>query len=1004
MKPARDPEELMREFAAVTAIARAPRLRLTSGRPSTNLVTGLVGAAAVVLVVAVAVLGSRLPGPILPGPSPTAAAQSTAAADATTLPSPPAPSMTPAEPAESHFPEPTPLADANSINGWSPDGRFLVVQGESGFQVLDGSGVPQWGVRAWDVGWLDSDTLVANGSGVPGVDGPVRLYNTQGDETGALDGVFEGITVATGQNVLAVTHPVQSDELPHGATHSVWDGRTLSEVRPGRPLAWSQDATLLAVLLPNGAPSRPGFGGTVALVDRSGARVLELAGWQSSSVSRFEFSPDGKRLAGCMTRADENAFKRLVVVEVETGQVAEVGRECGYFAWSEEPALYSWGLGAPVRWTPEGGTSDVHGITEEYASTVPSAGGNLAYWSNGGTTLRLYIGRTEQEHELPGRILQADWRPDGSSLAVLSDGPNGLRLLTPAPPTQPPVVNLPGEWRTLPPSPIDDGRRTTSVWTGSEFIVWGAAGLADGAAYNPTTNTWRRLPDGPPGPASYMVAFWTGEVVIAWHGGIPDRPDEPDGGIYDPATDTWSRISPSPLDSDYGQGASWTGTELLVLTRDMRAAAYKPVTNSWRDLPSPPLPSGGVEADWTGNEWLVVGFGTNPDAGGATAAFEPLSSTWTVLAPSGLGSTNDTRRAVWTGDSWLWPYGLESIVYDRAADEWRADARGCGIDAVSAVVSGSLVVSRGGAYDLDTGICYQMPPPPSSAEGLGENPAFAWTGSEMLVWGGSSGTGDTTTTDGAAFRPSIPLQPEPEPSIANCTTLVMPDPLGELDTNLSVEEGLLEIVAYGTGGDSPARVQVEFLDPSCLQHPVLGRLIDHALAAALESPEDTLNCNSFRGLLASGTVGYQGQPIDPGTVDSYINRWCYSDDAGVEILCMIVWVVDQPLGDFPRTLSWQVFMSGRGGEFIDWAEITVAGANDGEPERLDYIAEEGFVLGLREFGPLTASSFLVKMRSGEVIDAMGEFRRALYEQTVNTGLEYGVPNGIYRRVFSTCPG
>jgi hypothetical protein len=305
----------------------------------------------------------------------------------------------------------------------------------------------------------------------------------------------------------------------------------------------------------------------------------------------------------------------------------------------------------------------------------------------------------------------------------------------------------------LPASPLEDGGDTTAVWTGSEFIVWGTAGLADGAAYDPATDTWRPLPDGPRGPARYMAAVWTGDVVVAWHGGRPAAPGDPDGGIYDPATDSWSPISPGPLQSEYGRGVAWSGSELLVLSPDMRAAAYDPATGDWRDLPSPPLAPGAVEAEWTGTEWLVLGFGTDPDAAAEVAAFDPESGTWSQLAASPMTTLDEGGGAVWTGESWLW-LGWVSLAYDRVADRWRTVDRGnCPIGTGSAVWTGSVVLDTSGAFKPETGACTVLPPGPYDVL-VSENRALAWTGGELLVWGGSSGTGDPTTTDGARFTPA----------------------------------------------------------------------------------------------------------------------------------------------------------------------------------------------------------------------------------------------------------
>ena len=322
--------------------------------------------------------------------------------------------------------------------------------------------------------------------------------------------------------------------------------------------------------------------------------------------------------------------------------------------------------------------------------------------------------------------------------------------------------DLEGAWRTLPPSPIGNAEEPTGVWTGTEFLVWGTDGLAEGAAYSPSTNTWRPLPDGPPGPAETLAAVWTGEVVIAWHGGNSGERGSADGGIYDPASDTWTPISPGPLDSAYGQGIGWSGSELFVLSPDMRAAAYDPTTDTWRDLPSPPLAAGAVEADWIGSEWLVLGFGTEPDVPAKLAAFDPNSDRWSQLAESPMTTVHEGKSGAWTGDSWLW-LGWEGFHYDRAADTWSALVTSyCPIGSRTAVWTGSVVLDWSGALDPETGACLTVPPAPP-LEGLGDFPAFAWTGAHLLLWGGISGPGDNTSTDGAMFSPSR-SQPSPTPA------------------------------------------------------------------------------------------------------------------------------------------------------------------------------------------------------------------------------------------------
>ena len=77
----------------------------------------------------------------------------------------------------------------------------------------------------------------------------------------------------------------------------------------------------------------------------------------------------------------------------------------------------------------------------------------------------------------------------------------------------------------------------------------------DGGRYNPRTDSWLRTVDHECSRArSFHSSVWTGSEMIIW-GGIGDIVLS-DGGRYDPVTDNWKTISPvsAPLGAGMARG------------------------------------------------------------------------------------------------------------------------------------------------------------------------------------------------------------------------------------------------------------------------------------------------------------------------------------------------------------------------------------------------------------------------------------------------------------------
>src|SRR5207247_1463009 len=90
----------------------------------------------------------------------------------------------------------------------------------------------------------------------------------------------------------------------------------------------------------------------------------------------------------------------------------------------------------------------------------------------------------------------------------------------------------------------------TTVWTGTEMIVWGGYLSLGGQIYNsggrydPVRDQWSPTSMGAnlPSAREYHTAVWTGSEMIIW-GGYNFGLLPTTGGRYDPARDSWTPTS-----------------------------------------------------------------------------------------------------------------------------------------------------------------------------------------------------------------------------------------------------------------------------------------------------------------------------------------------------------------------------------------------------------------------------------------------------------------------------
>src|SRR5205814_1886774 len=162
-----------------------------------------------------------------------------------------------------------------------------------------------------------------------------------------------------------------------------------------------------------------------------------------------------------------------------------------------------------------------------------------------------------------------------------------------------------------------DGRLGhTAVWTGSEMIVWGGVHCCrvfkfnTGGRYNPISDSWKATATaGAPEKRTAHTAVWTDSEMVVWGGANSDG-ELNDGGRYDPKTDSWTATSTSsaPAARD-SHTAVWTGSEMIVwggygMNNLRTGGRYNPTADSWVATTTTDPRDGrvGFTSVWTGNE------------------------------------------------------------------------------------------------------------------------------------------------------------------------------------------------------------------------------------------------------------------------------------------------------------------------------------------------------------------------------------------------------------------
>lgn len=292
-----------------------------------------------------------------------------------------------------------------------------------------------------------------------------------------------------------------------------------------------------------------------------------------------------------------------------------------------------------------------------------------------------------------------------------------------------------------------------AVWTGSRMIVWGGDTSAafvttdTGAVYDPATDTWESATDalGSSCPTARLghVAVWTGSRMIVWGGAVAPGTVVNTGAVYDPDTDTWESatdtlgaLCPSGRGAPAGTWAGsrmlvWGGNEGSIATIRDTGAFYDPSLDAWdaatAAVDTYPIARYGHTAVWTGSLAVIWGgcSGSNTTSLDSGALYDPGTPVWvaeTAKEP-GVSTSRHNHSAVWTGS--------RMIVWGGTPDT-------------------SAALATGAIYDPDTDT-WTGATDTSGAPGERWGHSAVWTGTRMIVWGGTAGSG--AFADGATYDP-----------------------------------------------------------------------------------------------------------------------------------------------------------------------------------------------------------------------------------------------------------
>jgi hypothetical protein len=342
--------------------------------------------------------------------------------------------------------------------------------------------------------------------------------------------------------------------------------------------------------------------------------------------------------------------------------------------------------------------------------------------------------------------------------------------------------------------------RACAVWAGESVFLWGGLTLpgnvlrGDGLTYDPIHDEWGAvaIDANTPSARAQPVCLWTGSRVFVWGGVNPASTEVfADGALWDPGTNTWEKLASGGPVGRARPVALWTGSAAFlwggrnpVDNHGVRSGAtWNNSTSQWTAASAIGAPTRNKElaSVWTGSDALI--FGGRDDGGGNVyntlfGYTPPLANVWSAVIPSGTAPAirsnafagyTAAHMLIWGGHSktfvplgdggqvkltaptaWL-PWTASGAPTARACvpfeSGWTA-IQGAKMHVLGGATSSATWATDGGTYDAGTGLWS-----PIASWGADQHlyGVGVWTGSELVIWGGYDGA--TALLGGSRWMP-----------------------------------------------------------------------------------------------------------------------------------------------------------------------------------------------------------------------------------------------------------